>query len=184
TAYSQQNIERRVSVEELFQLTKENHPNLSVSKADINIARQGVAVAKNAQLPNIDAGIQAYYLGDAHVLDKNFSNATRVNMPDFGNSFSVEASQLIWKGGTVKNSIKVQSLQEELMELNYESDEQNIKLLVLGHYLDLYKLTNQKEVYEKNIELAQQRLENIKKFHREGMVTRNDLIRGELQLSN
>src|SRR5699024_4893253 len=33
-------------------------------------------------------------------------------------------------------------------------------------------------------ELAQQRLENIKKFHREGMVTRNDLIRGELQLSN
>src|SRR5699024_7585541 len=116
--------------------------------------------------------------------DKNFSNATRVNMPDFGNSFSVEASQLIWKGGTVKNSIKVQSLQEELMELNYESDEQNIKLLVLGHYLDLYKLTNQKEVYEKNIELAQQRLENIKKFHRDGMVTRNDLIRGELQLSN
>ncbi|MFT3901891.1 MAG: TolC family protein [Niabella sp.] len=182
--YAQQTVERKISVAELFTLTKENHPNLSVSKADIAIAKQAIEVAKNAQLPGLNAGLQGYYLGDALILDKDFSNSKRVDMPHFGNTFSVDASQLIWKDGMVRNGIKVQSLREELAELNYQTNEQNIKLLVLGYYLDLYKLINQKAVYRQNIKLAEQRLENINKFHGEGMVTRNDVIRGELQLSN
>ena len=182
TAFAQS--ERKISVEELFTLTKENHPNLAVSKADITIAKQKVEVAKNAQLPSINAGVQAYYLGDVNIIDKDFSNSKRVEMPHFGNTFSVDASQLIWKGGLVQNSIKAQSLQEELTELNYQANEQTIKLLVLGYYLDLYKLINQKKVYQQNIQLAVQRLDNINKYYNQGMVTRNDVIRGELQLSN
>lgn len=182
TAFAQN--ERKISVEELFALTKENHPNLAVSKADITIAKQKVEVAKNAQLPSINAGVQAYYLGDVNIIDKDFSNSKRVEMPHFGNTFSVDASQLIWKGGLVQNSIKAQSLQEELTELNYQANEQTIKLLVLGYYLDLYKLINQKKVYQQNIQLAVQRLDNINKYYNQGMVTRNDVIRGELQLSN
>lgn len=184
TMYAQQSQERKISVEELFELAKENHPNLAVSKADIEIARQGVEVAKNAQLPTVSAALQGYYLGDAHIIDKDFSNSTRVDMPHFGNTFSIDASQLIWKGGMVKNGIKAQSLKEELTELNYQSNEQSIKLLVLGYYLDLYQLLNQKSVYQQNIQLAEQRLQNINKFYNQGMVTRNDVIRGELQLSN
>ncbi|SEM45826.1 Outer membrane protein TolC [Chryseobacterium taichungense] len=184
TTYAQQSQERKISVEELFELAKENHPSLSVSKADILIAKQGVEVAKNAQLPTFNAALQGYYLGNALILDKDFSNSTRVDMPHFGNTFSVDASQLIWKGGLVKNGIKAQSLKEELTELNYQSNEQSIKLLVLGYYLDLYKLLNQKGVFQQNIQLAEQRLQNINKFYNQGMVTRNDVIRGELQLSN
>src|SRR5690606_21309171 len=52
------------------------------------------------------------------------------------------------------------------------------------YYLDLYKLQNQAGVYRQNIALARQRIENINRFYREGMVTRNDVIRGELQISN
>jgi outer membrane protein TolC len=184
TTYAQQSQDRKISVDELFSLAKENHPNLAVSKADIAIAKQGVEVAKDAQLPTLNAALQGYYLGDALILDKDFSNSKRVEMPYFGNTFSVDASQLIWKGGLVKNGIKAQSLKEELSELNYQSNEQNIKLLVLGYYLDLYKLLNQKSVYQQNIQLAEQRLQNINKFYNQGMVTRNDVIRGELQLSN
>ena len=184
TIYAQQGQERTITIKELFELTKENHPNLAVSKADITIAKQKVEVAKNAQLPSINTGVQAYYLGDVNIIDKDFSNSTRVEMPHFGNTFSVDASQLIWKGGLVQNSIKAQSLQEELTELNYQANEQSIKLLVLGYYLDLYKLINQKKVYQQNIQLAEQRLDNINKYYNQGMVTRNDVIRGELQLSN
>ena len=184
TIYAQQGQERTITIKELFELTKENHPNLKVSKTDIAIAKQDVEVAKNAQLPTLNAALQGYYLGDAHIIDKDFSNSTRVDMPHFGNTFSIDASQLIWKGGMVKNGIKAQSLKEELTELNYQSNEQSIKLLVLGYYLDLYQLLNQKSVYQQNIQLAEQRLQNINKYYNQGMVTRNDVIRGELQLSN
>jgi len=184
TVNGQEVKERQISIDELFSLTKENYPSLAVSKADIQIAKQNVAVAKNALLPSVSTALQGYYLGDGLVIDKDFSDSKRIDMPHFGNTFSVDASQLIWKGGLVKNSIKTQSLREELAELNYETNEQSIKLLVLGYYLDLYKLINQKVVYEQNIKLAEQRLENINRFYKEGMVTRNDVIRGELQLSN
>lgn len=182
--YAQNDQKRTLTIEELFTLTQQNHPNLKVLQTDVVIAGQNVAMAKNARLPNLNLGIQGYYLGDALIIDKDFSASSRVDMPHFGNTFSVDATQLVWKGGTVKNEIKEQLLHEELSKLNYQSNEQNIKLLVLGYYLDLYKVVNQENVYLQNIQLAKQRLANINKFHAQGMVTRNDVIRGELQLSN
>lgn len=175
---------KKLSVPELFELVKKNHPTLKVSESDIQIAEQNIAVAKNQFLPEISTGLQGYYLGDAHIIDKDFSNSTRVDMPHFGNKFSVEARQLIWKGGVVRNAVQIQNLKKDLSELSYETNELNIKLLSVGYYLDLFKLYNQEKVYIKNIELAEQRLQNINKFYNQGMVTRNDVIRGELQLSN
>ena len=113
-----------------------------------------------------------------------FSNSTKVNIPDFGNAFSIDASQLIWNNGLIRKGIELKTLQEQITELDYLSSEQNIKLLTLSYYLDLYKMNNQAEVYRKNIELAEQRYDNINRFFEQGMVTRNDVIRGELQISN
>lgn len=181
--YAQQ-TERTVSITELFSLVKENHPTLRPYRDDISIANQNTKIAKNQLLPNLTAGLSGYYIGDALLIDKNLSNTTRVKMPHFGNSFSVDASQLIWSGNMVRNNIKIKTLQEGLAELNYSANEQSIKLFTLSYYLDLYKLNNQEEVYLQNISLAEKRLENINKFYKQGMVTKNDVIRGELQLSN
>jgi outer membrane protein TolC len=182
--FAQKNLEKKITIAELFSLTLENNPSLSVSKANFKIAEQGVKVARNMQLPDLNISANALYIGDATILDKDFSNATKIDMPHFGNTLSLEATQLIWKGNIVRNTIQVKSLQEDLASLSHLSNEQNIKLLALGYYLDLYKLQNQADVYRQNIALAQQRIENINRFYEQGMVTRNDVIRGELQISN
>ncbi|HZH74376.1 MAG TPA: TolC family protein [Mariniphaga sp.] len=182
--FAQKNLEKKITIAELFSLTLENNPSLSVSKANFKIAEQDVKVARNMQLPDLNISANALYIGDATILDKDFSNATKIDMPHFGNTFSLEATQLIWKGNIVRNTIQVKSLQEDLASLSHLSNEQNIKLLALGYYLDLYKLQNQADVYRQNIALAQQRIENINRFYEQGMVTRNDVIRGELQISN
>ena len=182
--FAQKNLEKKITIAELFSLTLENNPTLSVSKANVKIAEQDVKVARNMQLPDLNISANALYIGDATILDKDFSNATKVDMPHFGNTYSLEATQLIWKGNIVRNTIQVKSLQEDLASLSYRSNEQNIKLLALGYYLDLYKLQNQASVYRENIELAEQRIRNINRFYDQGMVTRNDVIRGELQISN
>lgn len=183
-SFAQQTFEKVLTVEELFSLVKKNHPTLKTNKTDIAIANQNVAIAKNQLLPQINTSLQATYLGDVNIIDKDFSTSTRVGMPHFGNRFSVDATQLIWKGNAVRNGIKTQTLREQLATLSYELSEQNIKLLVLSYYLDLYKLNNQEDVYRNNIDLAVKRLANINKYYAQGMVTRNDVIRGELQLSN
>lgn len=40
----------------------------------------------------------------------------------------------------------------ELAEAELDNDKQNIRFMLVGHYLDLYQLNNQKKVYQKNIE--------------------------------
>jgi len=182
--FAQQTFEKVLTVEELFSLVKKNHPTLKTNQTDIAIAKQNVVIAKNQLLPQINTGLQATYLGDINIIDKDFSTSTRIGMPHFGNRFSVDATQIIWKGNFVRNGIKIQTLREQLATLSYELSEQNIKLLVVSYYLDLYKLNNQENVYRNNIDLAVRRLANINKFYAQGMVTRNDVIRGELQISN
>ena len=182
--YAQQPVQKKLTVEELFSLVVENNPSLSVSKTDVKVAEQAVKVSKDMRLPDVNFNASALYIGDGTILDKDFSNATKVELPHFGNTFSIEATQLIWKGNVVRNTIQIKSLQEDLATLSYLSNEQNVKLLALGYYLDLYKLQNQASVYRENIELAEQRIRNINRFYDQGMVTRNDVIRGELQISN
>ena len=184
SSYAQDLNQKNLSINDLFDLLMKNNPTLNVSKADIQKANQEVKIAKDLRLPNLSANASAMYIGDATIIDKDFSKVGTVNMPHFENIYAVEASQLIWKGGAITQAIHVKSLQEELANLQYNASEQQIKLLTLGYYLDLFKLQNQAEVYQKNIALAEQRMSNINRFFKEGMITRNDVIRGELQISN
>jgi outer membrane protein TolC len=175
---------RVVPLTELFDLTQKNSQQVKVAAAGVGIAQQGVEVAKLQQLPTLSTSVSGGYLGDAVIMDKDFSKSTTVPMPHFSNSFGVQASQLIFKGHAVKNGIAAATLQEQLAELNLERNTQDMKLLVAGNYFDLYRLYNQRSVYAQNIVLAKERLKQIQKLYNQGMVTRNDIIRSELQLSN
>jgi outer membrane protein len=175
---------RIINVNDLFRLTIQNNQSLKVASAAVEVATQGVEVAKLQQLPTLSTSLSAGYLGNAQIIDKDFSKTTTVPMPHFANSFGLNASQLIFKGNVVRNSIAAASLQEQLATLYLERNTQDMKLLVAGNYFDLYKLYNQRKVYEQNILLAERRMKNIQKMYEQGMVTRNDIIRSELQISN
>jgi outer membrane protein len=175
---------RIINVNDLFRLTIQNNQSLKVASAAVDVAAQGVEVAKLQQLPTLSTSLSAGYLGNAQIIDKDFSKTTTVAMPHFANSFGLNASQLIFKGNVVRNSIAAASLQEQLATLYLERNTQDMKLLVAGNYFDLYKLYNQRKVYEQNILLAERRMKNIQKMYEQGMVTRNDIIRSELQISN
>ncbi|TDD78566.1 TolC family protein [Flavobacterium caseinilyticum] len=179
-----QTSERKIALEEVVQLALENHLQLKLSNQNIQIAKQQIKIVELQKLPTINASANAFYLGDALILDKNFSKLATLNMPHFGNTYGVQASELIFKGGVVNKSIEIAELREQLAELDLEKDQQNIKFLVISNYLDIYKIINQKNVFLNNQKLATERLENVRKFYKQGMVTRNEIIRGELLLKN
>lgn len=179
-----QTTERTLVLDEVVQMALDNHTQLKLSSENILIAHQQTKNAALQKLPSITASANAFYLGDALILDKDLSKIATVNMPHFGNTYSIQASELIYKGGLVRKSIEVSELREQLAELDLEKDEQNIKFLVMSHYLDIQRIINQKNVFLNNRKLATERLENVKKFYKQGMVTRNEIIRGELLLKN
>lgn len=175
---------RSMTADEVMTLALQNHQQLKLSEKNIYISKQQTEVTKLQKLPTITASTSQFYLGNALIIDKDFSNSTHVAMPHYGSSYGVQASQLIFKGGLVKKSIEMAGLREQLAELDLEKNQQDVKFLVLSNYLDVYKLKNQEQIFLNNKKLAQERLKNIQKFNQQGMVTRNEVIRGELAIKN
>lgn len=180
--FSQQT--REMTAGEVAEMAVKNHQQLKVSAQNIDIAKQNTNVAKLQKLPTVTASTSQFYLGNAVAIDKDFSNSTKVPMPHYGSSYAVQASQLIFKGGLVTKSIEAAGLREQLSELDLEKSKQDVKFLVISNYLDVYKIQNQESVFQNNKKLAQERLKNIQKFYQQGMVTRNEVIRGELAIKN
>lgn len=173
-----------ISVQQVADMAVKNHQQLKISEKNISISQQQTEVAKLQKLPSITASTSQFFLGDALIIDKDFSNSTKVSMPHYGSTYSVQAQQLIFKGGLVNKSIEASTLREQLAELDLAKDQQNVKFLVTSNYLDIYRLINQTEVYKNNKKLAQERLKNIQKFYNQGMLTRNEVIRAELAIKN
>ncbi|WP_294332710.1 TolC family protein [uncultured Chryseobacterium sp.] len=175
---------KQMTAGEAAELAVQNHQQLKVSAQNIDIARQSKNIVKLQKLPTITASTSQFYLGDAVAINKDFSNTTNIPMPHYGSSYAVQATQLIFKGGLVNRSIELAGLREQLSELDLEKNKQDVKFLVISNYLDVYKILNQQEVFQNNKKLAQERLKNIQKFYQQGMVTRNEVIRGELAIKN
>ncbi|MFA8434961.1 MAG: TolC family protein [Marinifilaceae bacterium] len=181
---AQDSHQQVLQLEKIWELALENNQVLKVEEAGVQVAAQQIQVSKLNQLPTVNTSLNVAYLGDVNILDKDFSNTTTVAMPHFGNSFTLQAQQLLFKGYTVRKTIQLADLQYQLSQLQKEAAVQEIKLLVTGIYLDLFSLYNQQQVYTKNIELAKVRLKNTEAMHKQDLVTRDDIIRTRLMLAD
>ena len=175
---------KQMTANEVAELALQNHYQLKVSAQNINIAKQQTDITKLQKLPSVVASTTQFYLGNVVAIDKDFSNSTTIPMPHYGSTYGVQATQLIFKGGLVNKSIEMAGLREQLSELDLEKNKQDVKFLVISNYLDVYKIINQQSVFNNNKKLAQQRLKNINDFYKQGMITRNEVIRGELAIKN
>ena len=175
---------KQMTADEVARLAINNHQQIKVSAHNIGIAKQHTDIVKLQKLPTITASTSQFYLANVVAIDKDFSNSTSITMPHYGSSYAVQATQLIFKGGLVNKSIELADLREQLSELDLEKNKQDVKFLVISNYLDIYKLINQEKVFQNNKKLALQRLKNINDFYKQGMITRNEVIRGELNIKN
>ncbi|MBQ9147615.1 MAG: TolC family protein [Rikenellaceae bacterium] len=181
-SYAQQNY--LLTLEQMFALADENSKTLQAENAATVEAQQAVKVARSGHLPDIDISLSASYLGNGTLMERNFSNAQGVKMPHFGNNFAVQATQLIYGGGAVTNSVAMAKLGEEMAGVNREAARSRIRFMLTGFYLDLYKLQNALKVYDRNIELAKVVIKDTKARQEAGVALQNDVTRYELQLKN
>ncbi|WP_321426142.1 TolC family protein [uncultured Bacteroides sp.] len=173
-----------LGINDLFKLGIENSLKVKADKVNENIAVDEEATAKTGLLPDITVGLIGGYIGDPTVFKQGLTDAVHPYMPDWSQSYNVEVVQPLYRGGKIKRSIEKAALQKELAQLTARKDIAEMKLVLIGRYLDLFRLYKQQEVMNRNIEEAKQRLHDIQQMKKQGMVTGNDLIRSELQLTN
>ena len=124
---------KNITLEEALSLAVQNHQQLKVSAKSVDISKQQTEVAKLQKLPSITASTSQFFLGNALIIDKDFSNSTKVDMPHYGSTYAVQAQQLIFKGGLVNKSIEMSELREQLAALDVEKDVQSVRFLVMSN---------------------------------------------------
>lgn len=175
---------KELSVDELFRLGIENSLRLQASRIKETIADDREKTSLVARFPDLNVGVSGGYIGQPTIFQQGLSQATHPNSPHWANSYNVELVQPIYQGGKIRYDIKNANIEKNIASLNTENDRAEIKILLLQQYLDLYTLYKQVELFEQNIEESELRLKDIRRMRIEGLVTRNDEIRSELQLTN
>lgn len=181
---SAQQSARLLSVDELFRLGTENSIRLKSTQLQEVIYSDREKSAHTDRLPNIQIGASAGVIGQPVIFQRGLSHATRPETPDWSQNYNINLTQPLYQGGKIQGKIRQAELNRQIATLAATDDEAEIKLMLLQQYMTLFGYYKQRNVLARNIEESERRLKDIRRMKEEGIVTRNDEIRSELQLTN
>lgn len=183
-SYGMAQTQRRLTANELFSMIESGNNTLNATKTDVSVAAQGIEEAKNKRLPDIGTSLSLSYTGNVLITDRNFSHAKGVSQPHFGNSFALEAQQVVYAGGAITTGIKLAELQKSVAENAVTLTRNQLRFIAIGQFLELSKLDNGIKVYDSNIALTERLIADIKAKQTQGMALKNDVTRYELQMES
>lgn len=176
--------QRSMTIGELFGLVETGSKTLRMQKTGVDVAIRGIEEARSWCLPDINASLAASYNGNVLMTDRDFGNARGLSQPHFGNSFALEAQQVVYAGGAISSGIRLAELQRAQSENAVEMTRNQMRFIALGQYLELLKLENGIKVYDSNIALTEKLIADIKSRQAQGMALKNDVTRYELQMES
>src|SRR5438046_5871392 len=112
-SFSQENRSRSLTMQQAFDLATKNSAQLKVSEINTDIAHQKVEIAKLGKLPEVSSGLNYGYLSNSQIWNPSFDTKITKPIPHNLTQFSMQASEVIFKGGEVANNLKKATLEEQ-----------------------------------------------------------------------
>lgn len=173
-----------LTVDELFRLGVTNSLTLQADALDEAMAYERGKTARSSRLPDVQVGLRGGAVGQPVVFQRGLSDATYPDTPDWSQNYAIDFTQPLYEGGRIRYAIRRADLQTHAAELQTATDRSDVKLDLLEQYMSLFSLYKQREVLMRNIEESEQRLKDIRQMKKEGLITNNDVLRSEMQLTN
>lgn len=180
-----QNYEaQQMSVSRLMEIVESNSRTVKISRLKVDESREALSAARDALLPDITVSLSGSYNGNGAVWDRDFSNYHKAPIPHWGNSFALQARQTVYSGGAVTAQIGMAETQQKLASVDSERARQQASFVAIGMLLDIAQNDNAIRVYERNIALTEELINNVRSKYDHGTALKNDITRQELILEN
>jgi outer membrane protein len=190
TIFSAEAQTRTISLDEAVRLGVQNSKQLKLAQNKIDQAVSQLEQAKDERLPS--AKVSAGY-SHALMLSRNFalpssdgSDPKSMQFP-FDNTLyqaTLSINEPIYNGHRYRYARESASLLIQSSKLDAEKDREEIVYNVINAYINFYKIQQNQKIVAQNLEDVDQKLTEIKKFESQGLATRNDVLRFQLQKSN
>ena len=173
-----------LTVEELFEQGIRHSLTLQADAMEEQAARERERTARTTRYPDLEVGLRGGFVGQPVVFRHGLTDAYRPDAPDWSQNYAVDLAQPLYQGGRIRHSIRKADLEKRLAVLRTSGDRAEVKLNLLEQYLQLFSLYREQEVLARNIEESELRLRDIRRMKEEGLITNNDVLRSEMQLTN
>ncbi|MCW2121209.1 TolC family protein [Flavobacterium sp. 7A] len=168
-----------------LQLASKQNRSIVKSDLEIGIKEEFVKDVKKQRLP--DVAINGIYSRTTSLTEFKgpflSDRAIRHLKPEIY-SLSTVIKSPIYIGGKIKNDIQIAKISTEIAAVVKEQVESDIQLDVISTYYGIYKMLKLHSIFLENISEAKTRLKEIRSFQSHGTVTKNEVIRAELLLSD
>lgn len=157
-----------LTVDQLFERGVQYSLQLQADAMKESMAQERTRTARTARLPELQIGLKGGFVGQPVVWERGLSAPLYPDAPDWSQNYAIDLAQPLYQGGKIRSAIHKADIEKQVAELQTLIDRAEIKLKLLNQY----------------IEESELRLYDIRRMKKEGLITNNDVLRSEMQLTN
>jgi len=176
--------DRTLTLDEAIKLGIQNSKVLKLSQSKIDQAVSKYKQAKDQVLPT---GSASFTYDRAQIPANRLAfGPSSFNLPSSANAYLgiVSLNETIWAGGKLKLAQESTDLLTRVSRLDADKDKDEIVYDVVNSFYNLYKVLQSKKVVEQNLKSIDEQIHQSQRFFDQGLVTKNDVLRFQLQRSN
>ena len=177
--------EKILTLDESIQIGLENSNMLHSSKMKVNYASARLSEINTNRLPSLKVSAAYTRLSPIipFILNTPFGNYNiSPSILDYYN-IKLTLQQPIFTGFKLSSSSNIADYNYKATEEGYNKDKQDLIYNIKNAYWNLFKAKKVKEVTNQNVEQVKAHLTNVKNFYEQGLSTKNDLLKVQVQLS-
>lgn len=179
-----QNV-KKLTIQEAIQLGIENSKNLKLSQNKIDESLAKMLVVKDQALPTATASVLYNHVEFAGNNTLAFG-PDAFSLPKRANAYlgSLSVNETIYGGGKQRLARQNTKLLSDVAHLDAEKVTEEATYATIDTYYALYKLSQSQKVVEQNLTSIGSQLKQAQRFFDQGIVTKNDVLKFQLQIAN
>jgi len=176
---------KQLSLQEAVDLGIANSKNLKLSQQKIDEAVAKLATVKDNALPSATASFM-YNHAEIPTNTLKIGEGNPIHLPNRADAFigTAAVQELVYGGGKLKYAQESTKLLKEVAVLDADKNKEEVSYAVVNGYFSLYKLLQSKKVVAQNLAAIAKQLKQAQRFYDQGLVTKNDVLRFQLQQAN
>ncbi len=182
SAFAQQ---KEITLEEGIQIGLQNSKTLHSSKMKVLSAEANLSAINTLQLPSLSLNASYTHLSPVNPFAVPTPFGVFTISPSILDNYNLKLSlqQPLFTGFKLSSSSKIAEDNSLAAKQQYTQDEQNLILNIKNAYWGLFSAEKLKKAVDDNFLQVKAHLADIQNFFKQGLSTKNDVLKVEVQLS-
>jgi len=183
--YGQEN--KIVSLDEAITLGLNQSYQIKLDSLNFKIAEAKLSQSKANQLPQFTLSSSYLRISDNITpFTVAFPTGNVVLNPQILNQSynAVQANQLIWAGGKLRNANKIAALNKRAVDFDLSTSKSDFSYQIASIYYNLYAAKQTKKIIEANIDLLKNQKKDANNYVTQGIILENEVLKIDLAVSN